>query len=122
MIALPLADPDAYVRRYAEPDKARTGLGEGAEAWPTPYWTIDASMSVMTMLLGAEEAGLGALLFGVFANADRLRESLGIPDRLQLLGAVALGWPAGERAAAGDGRSADRPRRSPAEIIHHGGW
>ena len=30
VIALPLADAKAYVDRYAEPDKAQTGLGAGA--------------------------------------------------------------------------------------------
>ena len=123
VIAIPLADPDAYVRRYAEPDKARSGLGTTASAWPTPYWTVDASMSVMTLLLGAEDAGLGALLFGVFNGEAELRADLGIPERLQILGAIALGWPS---VAAHDGGapglSANRPRRPPAEVIHHGGW
>jgi hypothetical protein len=32
----------------AEPDKAATGLGPDPSAWPVPYWTIDASMAVMT--------------------------------------------------------------------------
>ena len=60
VIALPLADAEAYTERYSEPDKLRTGLGSGAESWPVPYWTVDTSMSVMTILLGAEELGLGA--------------------------------------------------------------
>src|SRR5699024_9923600 len=94
VIALALADPNAYVARYAEPDKAATGLGAGPEAWPVPYWTIDASMSVMTMLLAAEDAGLGALFFGVFHGEGDLRRRLGIPPQMVLLGALALGWPA----------------------------
>ena len=57
VIALPLADPAAYVARYAEPDKAATGWGAGQDAWPAPYWTIDASMAVMTLLLAAESEG-----------------------------------------------------------------
>lgn len=120
VIALPLADPGAYVARYAEDDKARTGWGAGTEVWPAPYWTIDASMSVMTLLLGAEEAGLGALFFAVSREEARLRADLGIPDGLQLLGAVALGWPAAQPEDRG--RSAGRPRRSAAEIVHRGGW
>ncbi len=70
-ILLPLADPAAYVDRYSEPDKIATGLGVGPDAWPAPYWTIDASMSVMTLLLGAQDAGLGALFFGIFNNERR---------------------------------------------------
>jgi nitroreductase len=115
-----LTRPDAYVARYAEPDKARTGLGTGPEAWPTPYWTIDASMAVMTLLLAAEDAGLGALLFAVFDGEEAVRAELHIPAHLQLLGAIALGWPA--RDEAREGASAARPRRAASEIIHRGGW
>ena len=123
VIALPFADPDAYVERYAEPDKAATGLGVSADAWPTPYWTIDASMAVMTLLLAAEDAGLGALLFAVFRGESELRAELGVPDRLQLLGAIALGTPAPPvDDAAGPGRSAGRRRRPPDEIVHRAGW
>jgi nitroreductase len=123
LILLPFADPDAYVTRYAEPDKAATGLGGSPDDWPTPYWTIDASMSVMTLLLGAEDAGLGALLFAVFHGEAEVRAELGVPEGLQLLGAIAMGHPA-EDAGTNDrqGVSARRPRRSAAEIVHRGGW
>jgi len=119
VVALALVDPAAYVARYGEADKARTGLGAGPEAWPTPYWTVDGSMAVMTLLLAAEDAGLGALLFAVFHGEAEVRAELGVPDGLQLLGAIALGWPAEERPP---GRSASRPRRPPTEILHRGGW
>jgi nitroreductase len=124
VIALPLADSKAYVDRYAEPDKAQTGLGAGASAWPVPYWTIDTSMAVMTLLLAAEDVGLGALFFGVFRGERELRQRLGIPSGLELLGAVALGYPAaasGDRAS-GPGRSAGRGRRQVQQIIHRGRW
>lgn len=120
VIALPFADPAAYVERYAEPDKARTGLGAGTDAWPTPYWTIDAAMAVMTLLHAAEAQGLGALFFAVFNGAEAVRAELDAPERLQLLGAIALGYPA--PGAQRVGRSAARPRRTAAEIIHRGGW
>jgi nitroreductase len=121
IIALPLADAGAYTARYGEPDKARTGLGAGPDAWPVPYWTIDASMSVMTLLLAAEHAGLGALFFGVFNNEAALRAELAIPDDLELLGAIALGHRlAGEDDASG--RSSSRRRRTPDQIIHRNRW
>jgi nitroreductase len=128
VIALPLADAKAYVDRYAEPDKAQTGLGSGASAWPVPYWTIDTSMAVMTLLLAAEDVGLGALFFGVFRGERELRQRLGVPAGMELLGAIALGHPAdpsGELAipsTSGPGRSAARDRRRPTQIIHRGGW
>jgi nitroreductase len=126
VIALPLADSKAYVARYAEPDKAQTGLGSGPGAWPVPYWTIDASMAVMTLLLAAEDEGLGALFFGVFRNERQLRSRLGIPAGLELLGAIAIGHRAAptddDEAASGPGRSAARARRPARQIIHPGRW
>ena len=37
-------------------------------------------MAVMTLLLAAEDVGLGALFFGVFDGEAELRATLGIPD------------------------------------------
>ncbi len=123
VIALPFADSKAYTDPYGEPDKVQTGLGASPDAWPVPYWTIDTSMSVMTMLLAAEDLGLGALFFGVFRGERELRQRLGIPPGLELLGAMAIGHPAPRGGDDTDpGRSADRRRRTPAEIIHRGRW
>lgn len=113
-----VADPQAYVDRYSEPDKAHTGLGVGPDAWPTPYWTVDSSMAAHTILLAAENEGLGALFFGVFNGEDELRAALDIPVGAQIIGVIALGYP----QPAPAGRSASRPRRSADEIIHRGGW
>lgn len=148
-IALPLGDPQAYLDRYTEPDKVTTGLGAATDAWPAPYWTIDAAMAVNTLLLAAEDTGLGALFFGVFRGERELRAELGIPDHLGLLGAIALGYPLGDATARsgrqsarpspaspprspdaskpaqiveGAGRSASRPRRLPDQILHLRRW
>jgi nitroreductase len=121
VIALPLADPQAYLDRYSEPDKAGSGLGASIDRWPARYWTIDTAMAVMTLLLAAEDAGLGALFFGVFEGEAGLRDSLGIPARLELLGAIALGYAA-EDGDVRAGTSASRRRRTAAEIVHHRGW
>jgi nitroreductase len=123
VIALAFADPQAYVLRYAEADKASTGLGEGVDRWATPYWTVDASMAVNTLLLAAHDEGLGALFFAVFRGEEALRQTLGVPDQLQLLGALALGWPAPDAHASSQrARSAQRPRRRPGAIMHNGRW
>lgn len=120
VIALVLADPQAYLDRYAEPDKARRDLGVSVSAWPAPYWTIDAAMATMLLLLGAEDLGLGALFFGVFNAEEQIREQFEIPPGIEIIGAVALGHI--DRSAPQSGRSAQRPGRSPAQIIHHGRW
>ena len=120
VIALPFADPGAYVERYSLPDKEQTGLGSGMDAWPTPYWTVDTSFAVMTLLHAAHDLGLGALFFAVFNGENELRSRLEVPEHLQLLGAIAIGWPLVEETAAG--ASAQRQRRKPDEIIHHSKW
>ena len=127
VIALVFADPLAYVERYSEDDKAHTGLGASTEAWPTPYWTVDASFAAMTMLLAAEDAGLGALFFAVFSGEQQLRARLHVPEAMQLIGALALGWPVArdakiENSKASKGASANRARRSAEQIIHLNGW
>ena len=122
VILLPFADSKSYVERYSEPDKAATGLGSGSDAWPAPYWTIDTSMAIMILLLAAEDAGLGALFFGVFKGERELRQTLGVPSGLDLLGAIALGYPADAAKSEGYGTSAGRPGRPPEHIIRRGGW
>ena len=121
VIALAFGDPNAYLERYSESDKAPTKLGSSIENWPTPYWTVDASFATMQLLLAAHDVGLGALFFGVFSGEQKLRSDFNVPEQMQLIGAVALGWPMPEKASE-KGASARRSRRKPSEIIHEGGF
>jgi nitroreductase len=118
-VVVVLVAPGAYVERYAEADKAPTGLGGGPEAWAVPYWWVDVGMVVHGLLLGAVDAGLGALFYGLFEHEPAALAALGVPAGWRAAGAVALGWP-----AAGDepGRSAARPRPSLADVVHRGAW
>jgi nitroreductase len=109
------------VARYAEPDKVATGLGESADAWPVPYWTVDTSFAAMLMLLAAVDEGLGALFFGIFAGADELLRSLGVPETYSAIGTIALGWPDAERDRPGLS-SATRGRRGLDDVVHRGRW
>lgn len=118
-IALMLADTSAYLQRYSEPDKSHTGLGDSVDAWVAPYWTIDASFSTMTFLLALEDNGLGALFFA-HANEEKLREEFQLPDEVQILGTVALGYATEEEERAG--RSASRLRKTVDEVIHRSQW
>lgn len=110
--------PDAWVERYAEPDKAATGLGAGAGEWPVPYWWVDGGMAAEHLLLGAVEAGLGACFFGLFGHEAAVLEALGVPDGWRAVGTVALGRPAPDEP----GRSAARPRRTVDQVLHRGRW
>lgn len=118
VLVIPCVEAGAYVARYAEPDKAGTGLGAGTDRWAVPYWHVDGGMAVMALLLAALDEGLGALFFGIFDHEPAVRAAFGLPVGIQPLGTIALGHPAPDEP----GRSADRPRRSAADVVHRGTW
>ena len=119
VLVIPLADSSRYLERYAEADKAATGLGDGTERWPVPYWTVDTAFATMTLLHGVVDAGLGALFFGIFRNEAELMARLGVPEHLRPIGTVAIGHPAPEERP---GRSAGRTRRPFDDVVHRGTW
>jgi nitroreductase len=119
VIVLVLSDKQAYLDRYAAPDKAGLGM-EVEEGWPVPYWDLDAAMAVMLMLLTAVDAGVGAWYFGVFHGARELLRDLGVPEGRRLIGAVALGHPAADDRPSGSART--RPRRPVDQVVHRGRW
>jgi nitroreductase len=111
--------PGAYLARYGEADKKGSGLDAGTEAWPVPYWDVDAGMAVLLVLLGASEAGLGACFLGNFRGDRQLRRELGVPEDRRYVGAVLLGHPGGvDKSTA----SARRRRRPFEEVFHQGRW
>jgi nitroreductase len=118
VLIVAICSPEVYVDRYAEADKAGTGLGEGAAAWPVPYWFVDAGMALEHVLLGAVEAGLGACLFGLFEHEADVLRGLGVPAGWRAVGTVALGHAAPDRP----GLSAARARRPLPDVVHRGRW
>ena len=118
-IVLVLSDRQAYLDRYAAPDKAGLGM-EVEKGWPVPYWDMDAAMAVMLMLLTAVDEGVGAWWFGVFHGAEALLRDLDVPEGRRLVGAVALGHPAADDRPSGSART--RARRPPDQVVHRGRW
>lgn len=117
VLILALADPGAYLERYAQPDKGWTD--RSLERWPVPYWDTDTAMAVMILLLAAQERSLGALFFGVPGPAHvRVRAAFAVPDGLRIVGAVALGHP-DPSSPTPPSRSLRRGRRA-AEAVHRG--
>ena len=119
VVLLAYSSPDAYVDRYAEDDKAAAGLGASASAWPVPYWIGDAAFGVMTVLLAAVDAGLGACVLGAFRGEAELAARLDVPAGWQLFCAVLLGHPDG---GAHRSSSLDRDNPNTSGRIHRGRW
>ncbi|HEY6534156.1 MAG TPA: nitroreductase family protein [Acidimicrobiales bacterium] len=119
VLIIPVGAPEAYVARYAEPDKARTGLGEGTGSWSVPYWYVDTAFAAMVALLAAVDEGLGALFFGQFEHEDAVKAALGIPADRRPVGTIALGYAAAEQRPSASSR---RPRRPPDDVVHRGHW
>ena len=118
LLVVCLSNKQAYLDRYAEPDKGWTDRSEAH--WPAPYWDIDTGMAALLMLLTAVDAGLGALFFGVPpGKIGRLREAFGIPPELHPIGTVAVGYP---KPFDPPSPSLKRGHRLAEDVIHRGRW
>jgi nitroreductase len=109
----------AYLDRYAEPDKGWTDRDPGR--WSAPYWWVDAGMASMLTLLTAVDSGLGANFFGI--PTDRIpavRAAFHIPDEQLSVGVISAGYP--DPADRPSGSSRRRPRKAGAQLIHRGRW
>jgi nitroreductase len=109
-------DEDAYLDRYAEPDKGWTDRDPAR--WSAPYWWVDAGMGVLAALLAATDQGLGTCFFGVPPERiAAVRHRFEVPDEQASVGVLALGYP-----APGSTSRPKRARRSRDVLIHVGRW
>ena len=119
VVVLPCSSKEAYLARYALPDKGSTPPAE--QDWPVPFWHMDAAMASLLVLQTAVDAGLGGCFFGVpTPRLDAVRETFGIPDDFKPVGAITIGHPAPTPGAAGS--PTRRARKPAAEVVHRGRW
>lgn len=104
----------AYRTRYSEPDKA---AADDAQDWPVPYWYVDAGASLMLLLLAAVDEGLAAGFAGSHSLAG-IRDLLGIPDEVDPIGLVTLGFPAPDRRSG----SLARGWKPIEDVVHRQRW
>ena len=111
------SDKDAYLDRYAEPDKGWTDRDE--YRWPIPYWHVDAGMAALLVLLGAVDRGLAACFFGVPAGRwESLAVAFAVPSGMAPVGVVSLGYGVPDRRSP----SLRRGRRTVAEVTAYGSF
>ena len=115
VLVLCLSHKQAYLERYAAPDKGWTDRDEAH--WPVPYWDIDTGMASLLILLTATDEGLGSLFFGV--PPDRhgaVHKAFAVPDDRTIVGVVSMGYAVpGPKSP-----SLRRHRRTGAEVAHWG--
>lgn len=72
-------------------DSAATivGCGYAANEWST----IDVTIALENMVIAAEAQGVGSCWIGDFKE-EEVKELLGIPDNLKVVGLVSFGYPA----------------------------
>ena len=118
VVVVPLSHRDAYLDRYAEPDKGWTDRDEAR--WPVPYWHIDTGMAALLILQTAVDEGLGACFFGIPPDrTDAFRAEFGVPEAYTPIGAITVGHRTDDPGLRG---SAGRGRRPVTEVVHRGRW
>ena len=92
VVIVPLSCKDAYLDRYARPDKGWSDRDEAR--WPVPYWYIDTGFAALLILLSVVDEGLGAVFFGIPPSImPAFRARYGVPEEWTPIGAIAIGYP-----------------------------
>jgi nitroreductase len=120
VVVVAFAVKDAYLDRYAQPDKGWTDRSE--DHWPVPFWYIDTGMAVLLVLQTAVDEGLGAVYFGIAEDDfDTVRAEFGVPASHVPIGAIAIGH--GAEPDVSEGASPRTRKRRPYEdAVHFGRW
>jgi nitroreductase len=117
LIIVALSSRQAYLDRYAEPDKGWTDRDEAR--WPVPYWHIDAGMATLLMLLTVTDEGLGACFFGIPPEQTAaFRAEFNVPEAYEPIGAMTVG----HRRKDTPSPSLKRGRRTADEVVYRGSW
>lgn len=88
-----LAEVHPYGKMLAEATLAIAVIGDSEKS---DYWAQDCSAVTQNILLSARGLGLGSVWLGVHPKPDRIkavRDTLGIPENMQILSLVPIGHP-----------------------------
>lgn len=78
------------------------------------YYMADLGIASQNLMLAAHDLGFGSVFVGVF-DEEQLKELLGIPAQIRIVGLFPLGYPATETKGG-------PPRKPLSEFVHYGTW
>jgi len=81
-----LAQAPAVIVLCADPTQSGTVRGQD-------YYLADAGIAAQSLMLAAQAEGLGTVFVGIFQE-EPLRDLLGIPESIRVVGLFPLGYPA----------------------------
>lgn len=102
-----LAQAPVVIVACADPEQSGALGGQ-------PYYLVDFGIAAENLLLAAHAQGLGSVFVGIF-DEEKIREMLGIPADIRVIGLFPLGYPEGEPKAG-------PPRKPLEEITFEGKW
>ncbi len=77
------------------------------------YFIADVAIAFEHLCLAAHALGLGSCFMGWY-DEERIKQALGIPDDIRIVGITPLGYP--------DQDPKPRPRKQLSEIVHYNNW
>jgi len=96
-----LAEAPVLIVACADPEKS-------GKLWEQYYYLTDMGIAAQNLMLAAHAQGLGTVFVGVF-DEEKVRDLLGIPSTIRIVGLFPLGYPEGEKK--------EGPSRKPLEEI-----
>lgn len=95
-----IAHTHPYGQMTAEASVAILVCGDPSLEVHKGYWVQDCSAATENLLLAAHALGLGAVWVGIYPREERVaefREMFGLPDGVQPLALVPVGFPAEQK-------------------------
>jgi nitroreductase len=82
--------------------------------WDQRYYLTDVGIAAQNLMLAVHDLGLGSVFVGVF-DEEKLRELLGIPAGIRIVGIFPVGYPLSEKKEG-------PPRKILGEIVCYEKW
>ncbi|MDP2157435.1 MAG: nitroreductase family protein [Nitrospirota bacterium] len=102
-----LAEAPVVIIACADPEKSGV-------LWDQTYYMTDMGIACQNLWLAARGLGLGTVFVGIYDEA-KLKELLGIPSNIRVVGLFPLGYPVEEKSGG--------PARKPLnEIVFYDRW